>query len=180
MDKQKRILKETKVNKFENGHTIWLKGEKYRLYFRSAEKNIVFRTNDQIIVFTKNIEDSEYSEQVLKNWLKEVARQEFITALEKYRNRMRKKYDVPNYVLQIRSMKTRWGTCIPSKKKITLNLNLIFAPREYIECIALHELTHFLEIRHDAHFYGIMQEFMPNYKEIQEKLNKEYSRIVRG
>ena len=90
---------------------------------------------------------------------------------------MLRKYNVPEVSLQVRSMKSRWGTCTPSKKKITLNLYLMFAPKEYIECIVLHELTHFLEIYHNEHFYSIMKEFMPKCKQYQRELNKEYSQI---
>ena len=81
--------------------------------------------------------------------------------------------------LQIRAMKTRWGTCTPSKKKITLNLNLMYVPEEYMEYVVLHELTHFLEISHNDKFYNIISEFMPNWKERRDLLNKEYSQIAK-
>ena len=177
---QKRNKRELKTNVFENGHQIWFKGEKYRLYYKASEKNFVFVTEDQITVFTKKIEDAEYSKNILIKWLKSVAQDDFEQALNKYRNKMIKRYNIPEFTLQIRNMKTRWGTCTPVKRKITLNLNLIYAPQEYLEYVALHELTHFLELYHNARFYSILEEFMPDYKERQTRLNKEYSQIVKG
>ena len=49
-----------------------------------------------------------------------------------------------------------------------------------MEYVALHELTHFIEIYHNEHFYNILTEFMPDWRVRQETLNKEYSQIVRS
>ncbi len=179
IEKQRKIQRNKKVNILENGHVIWFKGEKYRLFYRKSEDNYVFLVDDQIIVFSKKSEDLEYSQRILLNWLRELAKNDFTKALNKYRNKMLKKYNIPEFNLQIRAMKTRWGTCTPSKKKITLNLNLMYAPQEYMEYVALHELTHFIEIYHNAHFYEVLSEFMPDWRERQDILNKEYSQISR-
>ncbi len=180
LENQKTIQRANKSNIFENGHTIWFRGEKFRLFFRSSTKNLVLLTDDQIIVFSKKSDDLEYTQKILTNWFKSIAIEDFTNALDKYYAKMSRLYNVPEYTLQIRSMKTRWGTCTPSKKKITLNLNLVFAPRECVEYVALHELTHFLEFYHNEHFYAIMKEFMPDYKKRRDVLNKEYAQITKS
>ena len=180
IEKQRKIQRNRKVNVLENAHSIWYRGEKYRLFYRKSEENYVWLVEDQIIVFSKKSEDLEYSQKILLNWFRNIAQIEFEKALNKFRNRMIKKYAIPEFNLQIRAMKTRWGTCTPAKKKITLNLNLIYAPHEYMEYVALHELTHFVEIYHNAKFYEILSEFMPDWKEKQETLNKEYSQIMKS
>ncbi len=177
LEKQKKLLKEKKKNTLENGHTVWFKGDEYRIFYRSSPVNNVFISDNQIIVFTKKIEDFEYSKKVFIKWLKGLAEKEFNEALQKYRNKMMRRYNMPEYTLQVREMKTRWGTCIPSKKKITLNLYLMYAPHECLEYVALHELVHFLEIYHNDNFYEIMEEFMTDYKERTRLLNKEYGQI---
>ena len=179
IERQRNIQKNKKVNVLENGHTIWYKGQKYRLFFRKSDENYVSETENQITVFSMKSEDLEYSKKILLNWLRNLAKVNFEKALNKYRNRMLKRYNIPEFDLQIRAMKTRWGTCTPSKKKITLNLNLMYVPEEYMEYVALHELTHFLEIYHNDKFYNIISEFMPNWKERRDLLNKEYSQIVK-
>ena len=178
LEKQRKIQREKKLNILENGHSIWLKGEKYRLFYRKSEKNYVYINEEQIIVFSKKSEDLEYTQKVFLEWLRGIAEIEFKKALDKYRNKMLKKYNIPEYVLQIRAMKTRWGTCTPAKKKITLNLNLMYAPKEYLEYVALHELAHFVEIYHNERFYNILSEFMCDWKSRQDTLNKEYSQII--
>lgn len=179
LEKQKDIQKNKKVNIIENNHLIWFRGKRYKLLFKASNENYVWISSDQIIVFSKKNDDLEYSKKVFTDWLRSMAMDDFTKALNKYRTKMIRKYNIPEYNLQIRAMKTRWGTCTPSKKKITLNLNLIYAPQEYMEYVALHELTHFIEIYHNANFYDILTEFMPDWKERQEVLNKEYSQIGR-
>ena len=179
IEKQRKIQRERKVNILENGHSIWFRGDKYRLFYRKSEENYVMLIEDQIIVFSKKSEDVEYSQKIFLNWLRGLAKAEFEKSLNKYRNKMIKKYNIPEFNLQVRAMKTRWGTCTPSRKKITLNLNLMYAPQEYMEYVALHELTHFVEIYHNSNFYDILSEFMPDWKERQETLNKEYSQIMK-
>ncbi len=179
IEKQRKSQKEKKINIFKNHHVIWLKGKKYRFFYRQAEENAIEILEEQIVVYSKKADDIDYSKKIFMDWLREEAYKEFYKTLCYYRNRMVKKYRIPEFSLQIRSMKTRWGTCTPGKKKITLNLNLMYVPQEYMEYVALHELAHFVEIYHNAQFYAVLASYMPDWKDRQTALNKEYSQIVR-
>lgn len=180
LEKQRKIQRNKKVNILENNHSIWFKGNKHRLFYRKSDENYVWINEDQIVVFSKKSENLEYSQKIFQDWIRNLAKEEFTKVLNKYRNKMIKKYNIPEFNLQVRAMKTRWGTCTPGKKKITLNLNLMYVPTEYMEYVVLHELAHFIEIYHNQHFYSILAEFMPNWKERQDTLNKEYSQIAKG
>ena len=63
--------------------------------------------------------------------------------------------------LRIRLMKSRWGSCIPTKNAVTLNARLVMYPRECIEYVIAHELCHLLEANHSAAFYAHLTAFMP-------------------
>ena len=180
LEMQRRKTKDERSNVLENGHSIWLLGEKYRLYYRSSNTNTVMIFNDQIFVCTKRPDDLDYSQKIFKNWLKSYAEAYYMDALKKYQCKLLDcGYKIPDFNLQVREMKTRWGTCIPSKKKVTLNMALMYTPQKYMEYVALHELIHFQEIYHNDHFYSIFEEIMPDYKDRQTKLNKEYATITK-
>ena len=74
-------------------------------------------------------------------------------------------------VIKVRLMKTRWGSCIPSKRQITFNQRLAEKPRAAIEYVVLHEYAHFAQCNHSPAFWGVVAAYMPDYKQ-RERLLK--------
>lgn len=72
--------------------------------------------------------------------------------------------------LVLRKMKSRWGSCTPSKCKITMNLLLLKAPRHTIRYVMIHELVHFIHANHSPEFYKTFERFLPAYREEKEFL----------
>ena len=70
----------------------------------------------------------------------------------------------------VKNMKTRWGTCNITDKRIWLNLQLAKFPQECLEYVIVHELVHLYEKGHNAVFYGYMDRFYPGWREIRKKL----------
>jgi predicted metal-dependent hydrolase len=63
----------------------------------------------------------------------------------------------------IKIMKTRWGSCNTTKKRIWLNLSLTHQPLGCLEYVLVHELVHLLEASHNHRFYALMSQFMPDW-----------------
>ena len=78
---------------------------------------------------------------------------------------------IPYPALRIRSMKSRWGSCLPGKGVITLSKQLLAAPRECIEYVVVHEYCHFLHPNHGKGFYALLADRMPDWKERKIRLN---------
>ncbi len=72
----------------------------------------------------------------------------------------------------IKKMKTKWGTCNIGAQRIWLNLELAKKPSNCLEYIIIHEMTHLLERNHNTRFVALMNQFMPNWKEVKEELNR--------
>lgn len=72
----------------------------------------------------------------------------------------------------IKRMKTKWGTCSIASRRIWLNLELAKKPHSCIEYIVVHEMTHLLERNHTARFLGLMDGFLPGWREVREELNR--------
>lgn len=72
----------------------------------------------------------------------------------------------------VKRMKTRWGTCNPSAKRIWLNLELAKKPAECLEYIVVHEMTHLLERTHNDRFLALMDRFMPKWRFYRDELNR--------
>jgi hypothetical protein len=72
---------------------------------------------------------------------------------------------------RIRKMKTMWGTCNITARRIWLNLELAKKPPSCLEYIVVHELVHILERRHNARFKGYMDRFLPDWRAHENELN---------
>jgi predicted metal-dependent hydrolase len=64
----------------------------------------------------------------------------------------------------VRKMKARWGSC-SSAGEICLNLLLMKAGLQQIDFVIAHELCHLTHFAHNASFYALLDEVMPDWKE---------------
>ena len=69
--------------------------------------------------------------------------------------------------VEIRRMKTKWGSCTQPSRSIRLNLELVTRSLHCVEYV----LVHLLERTHNAKFNAIMDQYMPNRRSIRDELN---------
>ena len=54
---------------------------------------------------------------------------------------------------------------VTSKRNINLSSRLLFAPRDVLDYVIIHELSHLKEMNHSPRFWKIVENVMPNYLE---------------
>jgi len=74
-------------------------------------------------------------------------------------------------VLRLRTMETRWGSCVAKKGIITLNKRLFEVPESCIEYVVTHELCHLLHPNHSNYFYAFLTMLMPDRKTRKQALD---------
>lgn len=104
-----------------------------------------------------------------RQWQKEQAAQLLPLAFEKAWE-LFEQDGFPKPALRLRKMKSRWGSCIPSKGIITLNTALVGAESDCQIAVAAHELCHMLHPNHSKAFYAELCRHYPSYMHCQEKL----------
>jgi predicted metal-dependent hydrolase len=72
----------------------------------------------------------------------------------------------------VQRMKTKWGSCNYHASSIRLNTDLAKKPKECLEYIIVHEMTHLLEPTHNARFTALMDKFMPKWQFYRKQLNR--------
>lgn len=77
-----------------------------------------------------------------------------------------------NVAWSIRAVKTYWGCCHWRTREIIYNAELAHAPRELVEYVVVHELTHFAVHNHGPLFYVLMDERLPPWRTLRQLLNK--------
>jgi predicted metal-dependent hydrolase len=71
--------------------------------------------------------------------------------------------------LTVRVMQSRWGS-LARAGTMTLNVNLVRAPRPGIEYVMTHELCHIKHRDHDARFYKLLGQVMPDWEQRKRRL----------
>ena len=157
--------------KFVSGETHLYLGRKYRLKTRKDSEQSVKLSRGQILLSLHNNRNSEAVRTLLESWYWERAHAVFQKVFEDCLESM-PITEVPS--MQIRKMKTRWGSCTKSGK-VLLNLELIKAPKKCIEYVSIHELCHLIEFNHGKNFYKLLTKTMPDWPERKRKLDRVFS-----
>lgn len=66
---------------------------------------------------------------------------------------------------------TKWGGCNPVSRNIRLNTELTKKPPECLEYIVVHELAHLREHTHNDRFTALLDQSLPRWREVRDKLN---------
>lgn len=143
-------------------------GKQYTLQVFESEKNSVFIEGNSLIINSKYPENPKYLEIQLNKWYRNQAKIVFSELLPPIIEKFRK-YNVAPAKISIRDMRSRWGSC-SRKGNISLNLQLIKLNENCIRQVMVHEMCHLVYFNHQAGFYALMEEMMPNWKNWKKEL----------
>lgn len=107
-------------------------------------------------------------QEILDEWYRQRLKEITPGIIAHYENKL--KVNVAEFA--VKKMKTKWGTCNIEAKRIWLNLELAKKPKECIEYIAVHEMTHLLERLHNERFIAYIDKFLPKWRFYKEELNR--------
>ncbi len=151
-----------------SGESIYFKGDRYLLnviYYQAAPKVIIKQT--QLNLYVRYGSIREQREQALTEWYRQRLKAELPSLIAKWE----KIIGVSVNGWGVKKMKTRWGSCNISTRRIWLNLELIKKPERCLEYVIVHEIIHLLERQHNAHFWAYLTKFMPQWQLYQAELN---------
>jgi predicted metal-dependent hydrolase len=148
-------------------HYVW--GRRLLLKLAEAEAApAVTLSHSRLILTLRPGSDEAKRHEALAGWYRELVRAEVPDLIACWEPKMQVK--VAGYYVQ--HMKTRWGSCNPVARTIRLNTELAKKPRQCLEYIVVHEMTHLLEPTHNGRFLGLMDRFMPHWREVRDLLNR--------
>lgn len=84
---------------------------------------------------------------------------------------MNRFYNFSFQKISIRNQSSRWGSC-SSSGTLSFNYKIALLPRKYTDYIIVHELCHLKEMNHSSQFWKLVEQKIPNYKEIRRELKK--------
>lgn len=149
--------------RYETGETIRILGQALSLQVEEGRAT-VFSDGGRLCLRLPNPDDFVKKERLVQGFLDTCCRNIFSEIAGQIYPAF-ESHGVPLPVIKTRGMKTRWGSCSPSKGAITLNKSLLAAPRACIEYVVLHEFCHLVHPNHSKQFYGLVASLMPDWKE---------------
>lgn len=158
----------TPPRRYVGGETHLYLGRQYRLKLSRGEHDEVKLMRGYFFVSCRNTPESLKVQQLLEKWYLDKARKKYSEILESWLPEFRR-LGCEEPRLHIRRMKTRWGSLSPAGV-LTLNRDLIRAPRECIEYVVTHELCHLKHKDHSVAFYQLLEQLQPDWEKRKHRL----------
>lgn len=124
---------------------------------------------------TSSDNSPERIKSLLNDWYRRRAKVVFESHLERLMEEALWVEEKPT--IRLLTMHTQWGNC-SSTGMITLNPYLIKAPSLCIDYVILHELCHLVEHNHSERFYQLLNQVMPEWETIKNKLDMMASKLI--
>ncbi len=170
--RQQRMLQKKdrqSERKYIDRESHYFMGKKYLLKVHEGEEPVRAEIGKGFLnLYVRKGSTINQREKIINEWYRTQLKQ----SAEPLFSKWEKKIEVQAEEWSVRSMKTKWGTCNTSNKRILLNLELAKKPIKCIEYIVAHELIHLLERNHNERFVAYMDRFMPQWKHYREELNR--------
>lgn len=150
------------------GETHLYLGRQYRLKINNNTPRGVKLFRGLFQVSCGNDNDPMVVKKLLEGWYAERAFFQFNDSIERCWPAF-KALGLTRPRLQIKRMKKRWGS-LSKNGVITLNTELVKAPKECIDYVVTHELCHLKHHDHGPEFCNLLERVLPNWKKIKHKL----------
>jgi len=165
---KKKTLIERKYAELTNRKKVYAdnqlmyRGKYYNIKVLTAEdgKDRVTIQGNDILVLTSNKEKMPMIRQWMKSQTEQYLKRNLTRHAEKFGINISK-----FYVWDTR----RWGYC-NKKGELVFNWQLIALPKELIEYVINHEITHLLEFNHSTSFHKRLASLCPDFRERENML----------
>jgi predicted metal-dependent hydrolase len=160
--------------KFISGEEHYFFGEKFLLELvqNSTANKVLFKISGVevsqgkvsqgkvIELHVKKLSNLAQRQKLMDNFYRKHLKEVVPGMITKYEEKM----GVAVAEFRVKKMKTRWGTCNVKARRIWLSLELAKKPLGFLESTVVHEMVHLLERGHNKKFYGLMDQFMPEWQ----------------
>lgn len=158
----------TPERRYVGGETHLYLGRQYRLKISSGKDGKVKLKKGFFEIQVQGDISSEKVKRLLDKWYKAKANRIFSETLD----RCWVYFDTCSPTkpkIQVKLMRTRWGS-LSAGGILTLNIDLIRAPRDCIDYVVIHELNHLRYKNHTPEFFRFLEKIMPDWQKRKRRL----------
>lgn len=161
-----RYRPRTPARQYVNGESHLYLGRQFRLKVLRSDAASVQLARGQLLVSLPGDADPDRVKALLHRWYLDRARAVFSEVLDASLPRF-KGIERPRLIVRV--MQSRWGS-LSRAGNMTLNVNLVRTPRSCIEYVVTHELCHTRQRGHDAKFFQLLGQVMPDWQRRKQRL----------
>lgn len=122
---------------------------------------LIFVENRFLLLHSQYLKNPDFP-LLAKKLYTEFLRNELTNIIELTLADLASKTELKATSFRLKKQKGRWGSC-STKGNININVSLIFAPREVIEYVIIHEFCHLKHKNHAPVFWQMVKSLCPNY-----------------
>lgn len=138
------------------------------IYTNERKQGVEIRNKKYIDLYVRENTPKYLRERVIMEWYRNRLKELIPPLISKWEPVMGVKVNE----FGVKMMKTRWGTCNPSARRIWVSLELAKKSPICLEYIVVHEMVHLLERTHNERFTAYMDRFIPNWRAVKAELNE--------
>ncbi len=137
------------------------------LFFLEFHDKNITKLKENTFYINKDLDSSQIEKKLTNILIKKYSSNliEYI----RYLNSISYNYKIGD--VSIKVLNSKWGHCT-HKNDIFINLRLLNAPKEVLNYVICHELSHVIEKNHSKSFWDLVSLHCPNYKELRKYLKE--------
>lgn len=162
------------IKEYLNGQVIKVGERQYSLSIQVENRQThAGRLSNGIIELKIAQQDQGMNlQQSIKTLLSRVVANDYLPAITERVHQINTRFfQKPIKAVKLKYTHSRWGSC-SSTGNINLSTRLLFAPPAVVDYVIVHELAHLIEMNHSPRFWKIVENVMPNYKEMEQWLKE--------
>jgi len=169
IEKQEENIKNMYIEDCVNKQKVWLQGVLYNIIQTNSIDNLYIFSGNEIYV-NGNVDKA----------IEEIRKELYVKIVEEFNrcSQSFKKYIEQKPYLEIKKMKSRWGSCNFKSGRIVINKMLVHVPIELLQYVMIHEFVHFLYPNHSKNFHRFLNQCLSNNKKLEKNL-KNYSFLLK-
>jgi len=163
---------------YQPGDTLWFLGKSYPLEVRRGTQNKGELTQKGFLLTVKDPGDEALRTRTMEAFYRDQCLGVTARLVRQFQPVLQP-LGVPVPEIKVRSMTSRWGSCLATWGKVTLNRRLFAFPPDVVDYVLCHEYCHLLEPDHQEGFRSLLHRMQPRWREYDAVLREEEYRFLR-